>query len=330
MKRLICLLLALLMVVPLIACGKSNVPKGYHLVSREANPFNLYVPGTWTESTVGEIASAYYSEANRIMVSAAAYDLTGFADLDSVVKNLDEQYAKNLTEYERDGEITQTTLGGNAAYRMEYFAVMTLTDYEEPERMRFCSIIAIYDEYYVILTYCARAMNYADRLEDFDNIIANFTFKEPVITPPEVDESGKEYVLATNEKHVYKFYVPSTWTRTPGTDIPSAFHSDMSNVSLMEHVNASIESSEAYWNIYKEQYGEPMEIIATDKNAKLGKNTAFSAEYKTVVDGETYHVKQIFLLAGGVTYIMTYTSTEELYAEHLDDVAKMAELFEFK
>ncbi len=335
MKRLICLLLALLMLLPLAACA-SKRPSGYHLVSLEKDPFDLYVPGTWRDNSASSISSAYYSNDQKIMVSAVAYENTRSETLLAFVTRIESEYAERLDRYEKSGEITETTLGGNAAYRLEYFTVIEPSnEYADETLMKFCSIFAIYDKYVVNLTYCAASTYYADRMEDFENIMAYFTFREPVIAPPVQGEDGEEYVLASNEKHVYKFYVPSTWTVLTGSEIPGAYRfsndGDRSNVSLMEYVlSTEITDAETYWEYFKQHHQDPLEVISIDKNAKLGKYNAFSAEYTTVTNGETYHIKQVFLATSDVIYIFTYTSSEAFYAKHLDDVAKMVEMFEFK
>ncbi len=335
MKRLICLLLTLLMLLPLVACAKSDVPSGYQLVSYNSNPFNLYVPGTWKDNASSSVASAYYSGDNRIMVSATSILKDESKTLLEAVNAMEKDYEENLEKYEKVGETVETTLGGNAAYRIEYFAMIPATSEDGAlQQMKFCSILAYYEEYLVNLTYCALALHYADRYEDFENIISYFTFKEPTIEPPVSGDDGKEYVLATNEKHVYKFYVPSTWNIPTDMQVPSAYYSsddgDMSNVSLMEYVSDyEMVTGEQYWESFKKQFTDPVNVISTDKNAKLGKHDAFAVEYKTTTGDKTYHIKQIFLAAPNVIYILTYTSTDEFYERHLADVNKMAELFEF-
>ncbi len=335
MKRLICLLLTLLMLLPLVACAKSDVPSGYQLVSYNSDPFKLYVPGTWTDNSSSSIASAYYSNDNRIMVSATSALKDEAKSLLEAVNDVEKDLSEKLTSYERVGEITETTLGGNAAYRLEYFAVIPAKDEtSKPDQMKFCSILAYYDNCLVNLTYCALSLYYADRYADFENIISYFTFKTPTYEPPVTSEDGKEYVLITNEKHVYKFYVPATWHVPENMTVPNAYvallDGDRSNVSLMEYVSDyETGTGEQYWETFKKHFEDPIEVISTDKNAKLGKYDAFAVEYKTTTDGETYQVKQIFLTTSNVIYILTYTSTEEFYERHLGEVAKMAEMFEF-
>ncbi len=335
MKRLICLLLTLLMLLPLVACAKNGVPSGYQLISYNSDPFNLYVPGTWTNNSASSITSAYYSNDNRILVSAVSTIWDTSSSLAEAVDTVEKDLMEKLDGYERAGEITETTLGGNAAYKLEYFSVIAAKDEtSEPERMKFCSIFAYYEEYLIQLTYCARALFFADRYEDFENILSYFTFKAPTFEPPVAGDDGKEYVMITNEKHVYKFYVPSDWNVPSDMTVPNAYvalaDGDRSNVSLMEYVSDSdTGTAEQYWETFKKHFKDPIELIATDKNAKLGKYDAFAAEYRTTTNGNTYHIKQIFLTTSNVIYILTYTSTDEFYERHLPEVDKMAELFAF-
>lgn len=328
MKKLICLLLAVLMTVGLVACG-SSASSDYQLVSFEKDPFNLYVPKTWKDNSSSGRAGAYYSGDKKIMVNATSSLAVTGDTLLAYVERIDKNYAETLEKYERKGEITETTLGGNAAYRLEYFASV------DGKTMSFCSVIAGYDVYYVILTYCAISSYYADRLEDFENIIANFSFKQPVITPPVQGEDGAEYVLASHEKNVFNLYVPSTWTVAESGEIAGAYYyskeGDKSNVTLMEYVSSyEITSAKEYWEAFQKQYEHPIDIVSTDENAKLGERDAFAVEYKTSLGDGNYKIKQIFLASEKIIYIFTYTSTEEFYDAHLDEVAKMVEMFEFK
>lgn len=327
MKRLICILLSLVMLLPLVACA-SDVPSDYQLVSLERDPFNLYVPKTWRDNSSSGMATAYYSGDHKIMVSGFSEKQASGETLSAFVNRMDKTYGEELENYEKRGEIKETTLGGNAAYRMEYYATL------DGEAMNFCSVYALYDTYFVTVTYCALATFYADRMEDFEGILSHFTFKQPVILPPATDGEGNEYVLASHEKNVFKFYVPASWTILDEGQIVGASvnlsNGDRSNVTLMEYVSGNgIETAEQYWELYKEQ-NDDIEVISTDKNVKLGKYDAFAAEYKTVMGETAYKVKQIFLATADVIYVMSYISTEEFYNAHLDEVAKMAEMFEFK
>lgn len=328
MKRIVCLLLVALMMVGIVACG-SSVPSNYQKISFEKDPFDLYVPKTWTDNSASGMASAYYSGDKKIMVSGASTLAVQGETLKQYVERIDKEHAEVLPKYERKGEITETTLGGNVAYRLEYFAEVN------GELMSFASVFSAYDVYVVNLTYCAISTHYADRLEDFENIISYFTFKQPVVTPPVEDENGDEYVLASHEKNVFNFYVPSTWSLTSTGAIAGAYYysanGDKSNVTLMEYASSyEIKSAKDYWEAFQKQYEQPLEIISTDENAKLGKYDAFGVEYKTSMNDGNYKIKQVFLASDKIIYIFTYTSTDEFYDAHLDEVAKMVEMFEFK
>ena len=328
MKRLICLLLVTVMVVGLVACG-SSVPSDYQKISFERDPFELYVPKTWKDNSSSGLASAYYSGDKKIMVSAASTLAVHGETLLQYVERIDKEHAEALPKYEKKGEITETTLGGNVAYRLEYFAFV------DGELMSFASVFSAYDAYIVNLTYCAISSYYADRLEDFENIISYFAFKIPTQTPPVQDEDGDEFILASHEKNVFNFYVPATWSLPSTGTVAGAYYysanGDKSNVTLMEYVSSyEIKSAKDYWEAFQNQYEQPLEVISTDENAKLGKYDAFGVEYKTSMGDGNYKIKQIFLASEKIIYIFTYTSTEEFYDNHLDEVAKMVEMFEFK
>lgn len=328
MKRLICLLLATIMVVGLVACG-SSTPSDYQKISFEKDPFELYVPKTWKDNSSSGSATAYYSGDKKIIVSATSTLALQGETLKAYVERIDKEYAEALPKYERKGEITETTLGGSVAYRLEYFAFV------DGELMSFASVFSAYDAYIVNLTYCAISAYYADRLEDFENIISYFVFKQPAEIPPVQDEDGDEFILASHEKNVFNFYVPSDWMLTSSGAIAGAYYysanGDKSNVTLMEYVSSyEIKSGKDYWEAFKKQYEQPLEVISTDENAKLGKYDAFGVEYKTSMGEGDYKIKQIFLASDKIIYIFTYTSTEEFYDNHLDEVAKMVEMFEFK
>lgn len=142
---------------------------------------------------------------------------------------------------------------------------------------------------------------------------------------------GMKDVAPDDEK--YNFYVPEAW-RTNSGDIVGAYYSmtDRSNVSIMAY-GGEYESSEEYWNSFKksaESVFSKFSVISENEAKVLDGRNAVRYCYAMTLDGENYKCMQTVVSFSNIFYVITYTSTEEYYDNHLEDVEKILSSFDFK
>ena len=344
MKKIISVLLLLSMLITCFAgCAKDDAPKGYQLVSGEDEIFELYAPKTWVSNLSSGVSGAYYSLQDNIVVSAKTIRNATNYTLGQFMTLAIESY-EAMDGYELVSSYESTTLGGEPAYVMEYKA--TIKDKDENGEVKdvvykFKSVIVKFEATLTMLIYSAPVENYDTAIADFDGIMANFAFKtfaEGEIEKDDftvlVDENTPEgFHLASKDKYEFRFYVPLTWTVQRRAYNPSAYFAknDLSNVSVSSKVlSDDITDGASYWQYYTETTSFKLSDIVIDENAKMGGHDAYAVEYLATASGLKYRIKQVFLTAGNMIYIFTYTSDRVHYEKHLDDVNSMIELFEFK
>ena len=151
-------------------------------------------------------------------------------------------------------------------------------------------------------------------------------------------EVPKGMQLASNTDIVdYKLFVPEEWTVDRRSDFTSsvAFASDHSSISVSQwNLTDSTRNYDTWWtNEFKPELeyilhnptiiseGDEIQIDGTDSK-------------KYVYTGETREGKYKFMTVAtirqGSIYVITYTSTEELYDKHINEVNKILENIKFK
>ncbi len=136
----------------------------------------------------------------------------------------------------------------------------------------------------------------------------------------------------------YRLYVPEDWTESISTGAVGAYYSaeDPTNVTVMmwnDDVNATVDD---WWEGYQEDFTavyDDFEIISTD-NATLGGLTAKRYEYTGTLASTEFHYIQYVCMRYSVSvsavYVLTFTSTEENYESHLEELESIVEYFEFE
>ena len=335
MKKLISVVLLLVMLIGVVSCGeKVEPPTGFQLASVESAPFYLYVPNTWTSNASSGISSAYYSSSgNRILVSAFAQKDEGDTSLQLYTAKTLESFQRTLDSFELASELEETTLGSYAAYCFDYKAISDKKD------MRFRTYVSEYAEGFAVLTYSAEQEVFESFEEDFENIVAKFSFKvensETVETkkPPQTQDEIDGWQLASSSAYEFDFFVPKSWTVDRSAEIPTATCAtevgDSSNVTMMSYVLTEPTTAKAYWTQVENKLVYDHEVIATDENAKLGGLSAYAVEYRTGLGDMMYHVKQVFCATSNMIYVFTYTSDDTYYESHLNSVDAMLTMFAF-
>ena len=168
----------------------------------------------------------------------------------------------------------------------------------------------------------------------------------------ERDENGvlKGMKLISAESASYKFYVPTTWQADVASGATIAHYSmtDTSSISVMVF---TLENSDSnvydWWKSFLSDFNnvyEDFELISEDKEATLDGAPASKFVFKgalTHKDDETgKEYKEVFkfmqvaavkskALSAPEVYVITYTSSPEVYDDHIEEVNKMVEEFKF-
>jgi hypothetical protein len=147
--------------------------------------------------------------------------------------------------------------------------------------------------------------------------------------------------LVENDKNTYKLFVPNEWTVSVSDGVSGAYANDKSNVSLMiMTASGDYQSLESFCQkYYKDMEATFKNVSAREEyteNQKLGQLPALKYVFtigaeasETEPNAVQYKYMQIFALdqRTNQVYIFTYTAVADKYAEHLDDVNRIAAEF---
>lgn len=142
---------------------------------------------------------------------------------------------------------------------------------------------------------------------------------------------GMQNVAPEREK--YNLYVPQNWM--PNSDnVVGAYYSnsDRSNVSVMAY-GGEYETSAQYWDAFKASADNTFKdfvIISENEAIVIDERNAVKFCYKMKLDGKEYQCMQAVVAFSNICYVITYTSTPELYDSHIADVENIISNFDFK
>lgn len=143
----------------------------------------------------------------------------------------------------------------------------------------------------------------------------------------------------SNDFADYNMYVPEAWiiVSDESTGYSSAYQSerDRSNVTVTAFElkdDKSYSSLDEFWEEYEEDFKNTfseIEIISNQRTTLDGYE-AKSVEYTATVTSIKYKYMQLFCIRGRTVYMITYTSSEENYDDHIEKVWMMVNEFNFK
>ncbi len=339
MKKITALLLILVMAVGFAACGEKEQPPappvdGYQIVSIESDPFYMYAPNSWTSNASSGISGAYYGTTSNIMVSAF-FTKNDEPQLALYTARALESFQRTLEEFKTVSELLDFTVGGHAAYTFDYTAKVG------GKEQKFRTYIIDSEGGYTHLTYCADTASFDTQLIAFEQIVSKFVFKGHDHSSSggnNAAQGGTDVIdgwqLASSDKYEFDFFVPKSWTVEKNGDIPTASigseNGDGSNVTMMSYVITTPGmTAEDYWEKTKSEMIYNYEVIATNDKAMLGGLPAYEVEYLTGLGTLSYCVRQVFCATSNMVYVLTYTSTTQFYASHMNSVDAMLEMFLF-
>lgn len=133
----------------------------------------------------------------------------------------------------------------------------------------------------------------------------------------------------------YSLYVPAGWTLISEGGMNGAYYStsDKSSVTVSSFFpEDEMYSIEDYWNASKESYAETyknFELLEENVSVVFGGKAAFKYVFGAEIDKVSYKFLQIVAVHGNMFYTFTYTSTEDNYELHIEDVEKTISEFVF-
>ncbi len=334
MKKISLVVLALLLCLSVTACAKKdpNAPDNMFSATVAGEPFRLYVPEGWSDNTTSGISSAYYSPAEKSIVSAryitpADPEMT----LDAYMDFCAERYAEALVGFEitaRDAAV----LGGENAVKLSY-------KMKEGDKVIVCfQITAKFGADMISLNgYCAEVL-YETLSPEYDKIVKAFVLCE------KTDPNGEELIdkhtpegmeIASADHLEYRLYVPKTWVCDAESGKSEAYYpeSGKSNVTVSFITPDQSLSVKDYFLKLEGDYKTTIpsyERTEEPTERTVSGRTAYSYTYRATVDGVEFTVMQTLFTRDGKIYFFTYTALSENFALHLDDVNTMLDAFTFR
>ena len=129
----------------------------------------------------------------------------------------------------------------------------------------------------------------------------------------------------------YKLYIPESWTEDLTTGAVSAYvsSSDRSSINVTSfNLEDKKTTATDFWKGYEDTLKDTVkdfEYVSEAETLLWGEKAAYKYVYTGKIAGDSFKFMQVVMTTGGTVYIFTYTSTEELFDSHLDDVNKILE-----
>lgn len=146
--------------------------------------------------------------------------------------------------------------------------------------------------------------------------------------------------LLDNDAVDYLFYYPQSWIADRNDGMVSAYVSenDRSNVSVTTFAApADVASVEGYLTMGDTTYFDNMReafpdltMMSEGEEISLDGIPAMQYVFTATVAGDLYKFKQIIAYRYGYIYMMTYTSTNDGFDTHIDEVNSIVKEFKWK
>lgn len=331
-KKILAVLLILIMCLGVVSCSGSDAPEGMKLASLEGEPFKLYVPEAWTDNTVGGISGAFYAGTDNIAVSARYYTSEDSElSLESYVNNCIEIYAESHKDFEFDGEVTATVLGGVDAKEIVFAA-----EYQKKE-FTFRQIFVKYNGDFIVLSFRCPTDEYDTYNSQFTEMADVFELcekgevKNDCVTDKKTPDGMK---IASNDAIEYRFYVPQTWVCDSESGSSMAYYQESGrpNVTVTAYIPDEVMTVEQYFEYCEEEYEDNLagyELLGTEER-EVGGRDAISYTYTATYGGTGFIIMQTAFVYNDRVYSMTYTAPADTFNSHMEDVEDMLDAFRFR
>ena len=344
------LLVGVLLAAALSACTKKEnaAPDGMMIASAAGADYMLYVPTTWNLNTYYGVSGAYRDAGTQSTVSVQKYASDSFSFAAGENRNAlswERVCLPQIQSRALGGEVTPVTGDTHAAsfylggFPAEYRHVTALVSYGEEERktLHFVYVIAERNGNFYVLSFAGTNESYDLCKDDLDKILAEFTFTDTlyqpakdVWEPAKVKEVPAGMKIASSDEVAYRFFAPEDWKVDTNQRIFAAVEpTDRSNVSMTAYLPAESgmsvdEFHQMTVDLMATASGEGAYVAVAEQEGRLGGIAAKDYEFRYTVGGVSYHYRQLVAIYRGMFYTMTYTATEEHFAEHLGQLEKMA------
>ncbi len=139
--------------------------------------------------------------------------------------------------------------------------------------------------------------------------------------------------LCTNDVINYNLFVPDEWTPSISTGAVGAYCSaeDTTNVTVMAWNVDSSMTLDKWWDGYKQDFELVFDDMSDPKkeNTTLGGAAAQKYTYTAKLGEHEYYYVQVACIHWSMVYVLTFTSTPEKCEQHMEDLGKIIEYFEF-
>ena len=333
-KILSCLLALIFCLICFTGCSDDDIPDGMYSVTKEGEPFILYVHRAWNDNRDSGISSAYYSINDGATVSARYYALPEGATLDSYVDGCAESYAERYAGFTVIDR-APSALGGKEAVRYEY-----TFDRASDGASANATVIQYYTIHkgdVIILTfYCSTDKYNEDYSVMFEEIRDEFVLTErKAVNHENIDKKTPEGMkIASPDGIEYVFYVPKTWVTDTSDKLSDAYfpESERSNVTATAFAPDGAMTVKQYFEACQEIYKRDIsgyEFISEASRTVDGKE-ATSFTYKAAYGETTYRIMQTVVYYNDMFYSITYTAIDSVFDSHMSDVESMLNSFNFR
>ena len=340
-KRYIGLLLFCTLCLCLVSCG-DGAPSGMDKVTvlpqytENTVDYTLFVPESWAVTMANGAVAAICSKNDPASVSVTSYSLSGSTSVagewdklrkqtESVASSF-EMISEPDYEYEQSGVVK---VGGVKAGVYEYRAVISGSD------CHYMQVLFIRDGVLYVFSYCAQESSFELHRADAETMLTELTFEKDAPCP-----AGMKAAVTAESKYIlsdkYELFVDENWTVDACSGILTArFASLATTVTVQTATVDSTVTTEDYLAGAKETLANSLssyQLISESGDKMLigtaGTNfKAIELEYSTVMDGTTYRICQVLCRRGTDMHILTFTTTEGYYGNHISYFVKLLDAF---
>lgn len=182
------LVILLLVSFALSACGNSTtedgvaIPVGMKLISPDTADYYLFINEDWKDDISTGVVTAYYSDNDPTNIAAMVFSLDGTMTYSEYWDSYEKEFSAVYSDYTLVDE-AETLLDGMTSGRFVYTGTFG-ADEERAEdgeengiKYKFTTVVTIKDSSIYLITYSARESKYDEHIEDFNDVLLNFKFK---------------------------------------------------------------------------------------------------------------------------------------------------------
>ena len=334
-KILSCLLALTFCLLCFWGCAKKDdgVPEGMYSVTREGEPFILYVQGDWTDNRDSGMSSAYLMN-DGVFVSARYYTL----DKDSLDAYIDECVSvyEGYSGFKAVLRDSKAMLGGQSAVKYQFSFDRVISEGAAPVNTTVIQYYTLHKGDVILLSfYCLTQRYNEEYVEIFDKIRQEFVLcdKKAVNHTVTDDDTPAGMKLASFKGAEFLFYAPDSWLTDMSDKLTEAKCADHGcNITLSAYLPSAQMTVEDYFKLceksYKATMGESYQLLES-KERKVAERDAVSYTYTATYAAKSYKINQTVLYFNDMFYSITYTALTENFDAHSAEVEKMLSEFKF-